>query len=97
MLRSPRHILENRLEVLHHEQCHLASQIASTEARLLEARQLYDSLASHWQSIGPAAVLNDADRRLARQAQIRAFWRGVVLGAAVPMSVGVGLLMLYRF
>jgi hypothetical protein len=95
MVRSERHILENHLEILATEKRALRAKIAETEARLVEARQLYDSLASHWQSIGPAAVLTDADRRVARHQRFRSFWRGVAFGAALPMSVGLLLLLAF--
>jgi hypothetical protein len=89
MLRSERHILENHLEVLAHEKRALRARIAETESRLAEARQLYDALASHWQSIGPAAVLTDADRSVARRQRLRSFWRGMAFGAALPLSLAL--------
>jgi predicted nuclease with TOPRIM domain len=93
LFRSTRQILENRLEVLRREKHHLDRKITVTEAKVVDEKQRYDSLASHWQSIGPAAVLTDAEREAARRIGYLAFWRGLAVGGALPVAVGLLLLL----
>jgi hypothetical protein len=94
VFRSNQKILENRLEVLRREKRNLDKRITAIEAKVLDEKQRYDSLASHWQSIGPAAVLTDEDRERARLISYRSFWRGLTFGAALPLAVGLVLLLL---
>ena len=89
MLRSTHQILENRRGILLRQRRELVGQMAVAETRLIEEKNRYDALARHWHSIGPAAVLTDEDRRVARVNRARAFWRGLALGATCPLTLGL--------
>jgi hypothetical protein len=87
MVRSPHHILENRLEVLQGQKRQLDAGIAAAHARLTMAKDRYEALAQQWQSSGPAVVMTDDDWSAARRARKRAFCRGLIIGVALPLSV----------
>jgi hypothetical protein len=93
VVRSPHHILQNRLEVLQGQKRKLDARIAAAETRLALAKDRYDALAQQWQSSGPAVVMTDDDWRAERQARKKAFVGGLVFGIALPLSVKLLLVL----
>jgi hypothetical protein len=89
VVRSPHHILENRREVLLGQKRELDARIAAAETRLAVARDRYEELAQQWHSSGPAVVMTDDDWRALGHARKKAFFRGLLLGIALPLSVSL--------